>query len=142
MMSLVRATALFAIIMLGACTFHQAGDDLYQQLGEKEGISHVVDNLIVLIAEDDELKSRFVDVDIPLFRKHLIQQLCQVANGPCEYSGGNMTDVHRGLAITDAEFNQLVTHLRLAMSQQNIPYTAQNHLLSKLAPMHSEVTYQ
>ncbi|GAA4356837.1 group 1 truncated hemoglobin [Kangiella marina] len=124
-----------------SCAYHQK-PSLYQQLGEKEGIANVVDNLALLIASDPMLRPRFVDVDLFLFRTHLIEQLCKVSNGPCEYTGGSMKEVHRGLDISDAEFNRLVTHLREAMTKEQIPYVAQNELLSKLAPMHSDVTYQ
>lgn len=140
--SLLKSGLMLWIVWLGACAYHADKGTMYQQLGEKQGITGVVDKLLVLIARDELLNKRFVDVDIPIFREHLIEQLCQVADGPCEYTGGTMSEVHRGLNISDSEFNRLVTHLREAMTQQQIPYVTQNRLLSTLAPMHSEVTYQ
>ncbi len=135
------AFLLFACLL--SCTpLKPKQSDLFQQLGQQQGISGIVDQLILNIAKDELIRQRFVDVDISLFREHLIEHFCAISGGPCDYTGGEMAEVHRGLNINDAEFNRLVELLRNAMNKESISYKAQNHLLSILARMYYDVTYQ
>lgn len=131
--------ALF-LLVLGGCTFTKE-PNLYERLGEKAGIERVVNNLIIGIAQEEKIKHYFTDVDIPLFRQNLIVHLCQVADGPCDYQGLTMEEAHKGLNINDADFNTIVSLLRSAMNKEGIAYTDQNDLLSRLAPMHKDITY-
>lgn len=132
----------FICLLTVSCATQGSNQELYQQLGKQKGITTIVDRLIVNIAQDDLIRPRFVDVDIDLFREHLIEHFCQLSGGPCEYTGGEMSEVHRGLDINDAEFNRLVVLLRRAMNTEDVSYQAQNHLLSILAPMYRDITYQ
>ena len=62
-----------------------------------------------------------------------------ILDGPCTYTGLNMQQAHQGLGITEADFNALVADLQKAMDKHGIPFTAQNQLLARLAPMHRDV---
>ena len=42
-------------------------------------------------------------------------QFCQVAGGPCRYTGHSMEATHKGLHLTNANFNALVEDLQSAM---------------------------
>jgi hemoglobin len=46
-----------------------------------------------------------------------------------------MSTVHKGLGLRNADFNALAEDLQIAMDRENVPYSAQNKLLAKLAPM-------
>lgn len=50
--------------------------------------------------------------------------------------------MHRGLAISEAQFNAVVEHLIDAMDAQRIPQAAQNRLIARLAPMRKDVIYR
>jgi hemoglobin len=43
------------------------------------------------------------------------------------------------MGVTHADFNALVEHLIIAMEKHNIPVSAQNQLLAKLAPMYGDI---
>jgi hemoglobin len=81
----------------------------------------------------------FKDTDIERFRRLLIEQLCQLAGGPCQYTGASMQESPTGFHITPADFDNLVNHFIQVMTAQNIPVATQNALLAKLAPMYSDV---
>lgn len=129
-------------LLVTSCARQAATQNLYQDLGQKAGITNIVDELILNISQDELIRPRFKDVDIVLFRQRLIEHFCELSGGPCDYSGGEMAEVHKGLDINDAEFNRLVELLRAAMNNHGVSYQAQNEMLSILAPMHSDVTYQ
>jgi hemoglobin len=67
--------------------------------------------------------------------------LCELTDGPCQYDGDNMMDIHTGMKVTEKEFNHLVDLLINAMNNADIPHTLQNQVLSRLAPLRSQVIY-
>lgn len=91
------------------------------------------------MAEDLRIVKRFANADIAKLQTLLEEQICDVADGPCTYSGRDMLETHRGMKIREAEFNALVEDLQLAMTQLSIPNGTQNELLAKLAPMHRDI---
>lgn len=140
----------FPIIVVLACLFSlspavaappagQPDDSLYVALGEKAGISAIVDTTLSHVADDQRIVHYFANTNIVHVRHGLITKLCVVAGGPCHYTGHNMADVHRGLHITAAAFNAMVEDLRAAMTQLKVPLTAQNRLLAQLAPMRNDI---
>lgn len=132
---------LTALMLLSACS-QPAKPSLYQQLGGETGISAITDALLNEIANDDRIVHHFVDTDIERFRDLLAQHLCQLSNGPCSYAGGTMQDTHTGFNISLADFDALVGHLINVMQRQNISVSAQNQLLSILAPMYKDISYR
>ncbi len=50
-----------------------------------------------------------------------------------------MKKAHSGMDITKSDFNALVEVLQLSMDDQNIPFSVQNRMLARLAPMHREI---
>ncbi len=108
---------------------------LYQSLGEKEGITRIVEDLLQGVHADPRTHDYFVDVSEKRLREKLIEQICQISDGPCQYTGRTMERAHEGLHITRAAFNALVEDLQIAMEKNDIPNRVQNRLLARLAPM-------
>ncbi len=50
-----------------------------------------------------------------------------------------MKSAHAKFKVGRNEFNSLVESLQIAMDKHNVPFTAQNQLLAKLAPMYRDV---
>jgi hemoglobin len=81
----------------------------------------------------------FDKVNLQHVKDKLVEQICSLTGGGCNYSGDTMRDVHAGHKITNAEFAELVEVLREAMRKQNVPLSARNELLEILAPMKRDV---
>jgi hemoglobin len=112
---------------------------LYEALGKTQGIATIVDDLLVLVLRDTRINAAFNDVDMARLETKLVEQLCELAGGPCHYSGKDMQLIHQDLAITTAHFNILTEHLQQAMEQNRVPSRMQNKLIAKLAPMQREI---
>ena len=128
-------------LVLGGCQTMNSGPDstLYQQLGEREGIATVVEDLLYLIVDDKRINQQFKGIDVAQFHQNLTDQLCELSGGPCTYSGREMRELHADMAITDTQFNALVEDLILAMEKNNIATGAQNRLLKRLLPLYPDV---
>lgn len=114
---------------------HAADDATYRGLGGQQGIKNIVATLVPLIQADARIKESFADTDMKNLAMRLEEQFCALTGGPCVYKGDEMTDVHRGLKVTNAQFNALAEDLQIAMERNGVPSHVQNKLVAKLAPM-------
>lgn len=114
-------------------------DSLYHDLGGQAGIEAIVDGFITEISFDQEIYPFFKDSNISRLREKLIEQFCMLSNGPCEYTGDSMQDVHRGMNITSGQFNRTVELLQASMDKNNISFPLQNRLIKLLAPMRPDI---
>ena len=128
-------------LALGGCQSlnTEPENSLYQQLGEREGIADVVEDLLYLIVEDERINQQFKGMDVAQFHHNLTDQLCELSGGPCTYTGREMRELHADMAITDTQFNALAENLILAMEKNDIPTGAQNRLIKQLLPLYPDI---
>ena len=112
---------------------------VFKQFGEKPGLVSLVNDFMDNLMADPVTRPFFANANRDHIKKELVDQFCVILDGPCTYTGLNMQQAHQGLGITEADFNALVADLQKAMDKHGIPFTAQNQLLAKLAPMHRDV---
>lgn len=125
---------------LQAPVFAQSeNDSLYQSLGQKTGISTIVQDFLGFVGNDERINKRFAEADLERLAFMLTDQFCELSGGPCKYSGKDMLSTHSGMQIRNAEFNALAEDLQMALDKNHIPSQAQNKLIAKLAPMQRAV---
>ncbi len=129
---LTMAAALFA-----APAF--AADTLFADMGGQPGIDRLVDASVDNYLADDRIKDTFSESNMERVRAEFKVQFCQVAGGPCSYSGHNMAAAHKGLHLTNADFNAVVEDLQAAMTSCDISFATQNRFLARLAPYQHQV---
>ena len=120
---------------------------LYSRLGGKKAITAVVDQFVTNCATDPRINKFFADTAkdpkrLAKFKKNLIDQICQASGGPCKYKGKDMKTAHKGMGITDADFNALVEDLVKALDQFHVGATEKNELLGALGPMKGDIVGQ
>ncbi len=130
-------TFVFAVMLVGCASSNNG--TLYQQLNGEQGIEKLVDSFINQIGRDEQILAYFKQTNVAHFRQGFITHLCSVTDGPCEYKGDNMVDIHTGMNISKKDFNRVVELLINAMDEQHISQTVQNKILSRLAPLRPEI---
>jgi hemoglobin len=115
---------------------------LYDRLGGKPAITAVVDDFIGNVAGDTRINKRFANTDIPRLKRMLVDQICQASGGPCTYTGASMKDAHKGMKITDAEFNALVEDLVKSLDKFKVGGQEKNDLLGALGGMKPDIVNQ
>ena len=108
-------------------------------MGGQPGIDKIVEASVANYLADDRIKAIFDESNMDRIRAEFKVQFCQVAGGPCSYQGHDMTAAHRGLHLTNADFNAVVEDLQAAMEQTGVPFAVQNRFLARLAPMQHQV---
>ena len=115
---------------------------LYDDLGGEAGIRTIVDLSVQRWLADPRVASTFADSNMDRLRHFLAEQFCQLADGPCTYSGRSMVAAHRGLDLNRAQFDAVTEDLQDALTEAGIGFHTQNRLIAKLAPMQRDVVTQ
>ena len=106
---------------------------LYTRLGGYDAIALVVDDFITRLATDKRFErffTGFSDDSKKRLRQHILDQFCAAAGGPCVYTGREMRTSHKGLGITEADWDAAAKHLVAALDKYKVPEAEKNELLT------------
>ena len=137
---------LMAAVLLAACQMGQMGTtsqkSLYDRLGGKDAITAVVDDFVANVAADNRINKFFAKTNIPNLKRNLVDQICQATGGPCTYTGKDMKTAHKGMGITDADFNALVGDLVTSLDKFKVPEKEKGELLGILGSLKPQIVGQ
>ncbi len=122
---------------LGATVLNET--DTFKAFGGKEGLVRIMDDFMINLVQDPRTKPFFDNEKQTFIKAMLVEQMCEILNGGCKYPGRDMTASHANMKVNRAAFNALVEDFQLAMDKHNVPFSAQNKLLAKLAPMYRQI---
>jgi len=141
----VRALAVLAVV--AACSkqpapstpARPAGPVLYDRLGRMDVVKDIVRHFVEHGLVKGPLAARFTSVDVPRLEDHLATQLCELAEGPCKYTGRSMRDAHGSLAISDADFSAFLGLLQQSLAKHDVKRAEQDELLGKLRALRDQI---
>jgi len=116
-----------------------ADDALFRDLGGQAGIDRIVGDFVPRLVVDPRLGEFFKRANQDHLRQMLGELICRVSGGGCVYTGLSMKQAHQDIDVAKGDFNALVEVLQSAMDAQHVPFSTQNRLLARLAPMHRDV---
>jgi hemoglobin len=148
----IIVAAIAAVLAFGSLSIASADKKmkpktLYSRLGGKTAITAVVDEFVNNCAGDTRINKFFADTAkdpkrLAKFKKNLVNQICQASGGPCKYTGKDMKTAHKGMGITEADFNALVEDLVKALDKFHVGATEKNELLGALGGMKGDIVGQ
>jgi hemoglobin len=96
---------------------------LYQRMGGYDVIAAVIDDLFAVL-HDDPAFARFFggrsEDSAIRSRQLLVDQMCALSGGPCQYIGRDMQTSHSGLGITDAEWEANMEAADAALAKNGV----------------------
>ncbi len=116
-----------------------AAKSLFDRLGGKDAITAVVHDFIGNVGADKAINARFAKTDLKKLEGLLVDQVCQATGGPCKYTGKDMVTAHKGMKITEAEFNALVADLKKSLDKFKVGAQEQKDLLGALGGMKGDI---
>lgn len=131
---LTRIAAILALMTLHRFSCADTSP-LYTRLGGAPVVTQVVSQTIDTVAQDPRVNQSFHKVNLKRVKQKLVEKICNLTGGGCEYTGDDMKQVHRGLKIGEGEFYALVEALRQALDDNKVGTREKNELLALLAPM-------
>ncbi len=141
-----RIVLLVAALNLAACaTMGDPSPTLYKRLGGRDRIALVVGDFVTNMTGDSRVNARFKDMkgtDVEKLKSSLADQICDATGGPCSYLGRDMKTTHKGMSITEAEWNATVENLTKALDKYNVAPQDKSELLGMLGPMKADIVGQ
>src|SRR5262249_10305730 len=89
---------------------------LYERLGGEAALKAVVDDFVARTAANPKVNFprkgtpvewKATDENVALLKKRLVQFIGKATGGPQKYEGKDMKTVHKGMEITEDEFNAM-----------------------------------
>ena len=106
---------------------------LYKRIGGYDVIAAVIDDLLGMLRAEPRFSrfgmGRSLDSH-QRARQLLVDQMCQLAGGPCFYIGRDMKTSHAGLAITEEEWQINLDYTRKALSNHHVGEREQAEFLA------------
>jgi len=137
MRTIVHAVAL--ILALGAGVACASDPTLFDRIGGEPKLRATVNEFTTIVLADDRINFAFAETNIDKFKQLLYEQLCELTEGPCRYTGRDMHTAHAKLNVNDAQFNALAEDLYKAFDRVHVPYRVQNQVVALLAPMERDI---
>jgi hemoglobin len=104
----------------------QAKKTLWDRLGGEPGVTKIVDDFVNLAAPDPKVdffrggKFQMTAEQVAKMKRELVEQISEASGGPLKYKGPDMKTVHKGMGITDAQFNALAADLKKALEKNKV----------------------
>lgn len=144
-----RAGIVAVAVTLSAATGFAAEhhQPLYERLGGKPAVEAVVDDFAARIFADERVNKWFAHAAADpqaaaAYKAKLADFVCQVTGGPCQYTGPDMKEVHRGRGITSSAFDAVVEDLTATLDKFHVPEREKADLLGMLGAMKPAVVQQ
>ncbi|MGH7244178.1 MAG: group I truncated hemoglobin [Phycisphaerales bacterium] len=120
---------------------------LYDRLGGEPGIAAIVDDMTDRVIADPRVNFERKNVktnwvgsqykswqptpeSVQSFKVHMVQFLSLAAGGPTQYTGRDMATVHKGMRITNNEFDAMVGDIKASMDRLGIAAPEKRDLLA------------
>ncbi|MES2519320.1 MAG: group 1 truncated hemoglobin [Bacteroidota bacterium] len=120
---------------------------LYSRLGGNAAITAVIDDFIGKVAADARINAFFAaaaadPARLNRLKLNLVNQVGQASGGPEKYSGLDMKTAHKGMKITDAQFNALVEDLQASLVKFKVESRSKIQLLTALGGLRADIVGQ
>ena len=129
-------------LSLAAAQHSEKPKSLYQRLGGYDAIAAVTDDFIGRLAADKQIAKYFAghsEDSLKKIRQHVVDQLCAATGGPCVYTGRDMKTSHKGMGITEAEWNQAAALLVQTLDKFKVPAQEKSEVLAAVGGLKKDI---
>jgi len=141
--TVVTVVAAVGAMTLGAYVHAQSqAKSLYARLGGYDAIAAVSDEFVGRLAGDPQLGKFFVghsQDSLRRIRQLVVDQLCEATGGPCYYIGRDMRTSHKGLGISESDWQVAVKHLGESFDKFKVPQQERSELAGALGKLKADI---
>ncbi len=117
-------------------------DTLYARLGGYDAIAAVADDLLPRLMSDPQLdrfwKHRAAD-SVRREKQLLIDFLCASAGGPLYYVGRDMKTSHKGMGISEGDWQAFLGHVTATLDKFKVPARERAEVLAFMASTKKDI---
>ena len=115
---------------------------LYERLGGYDAIAAVVNDLLPRLESDSQL-GRFWEHrgedGINREKQLLIDFLCANAGGPLLYTGRDNKTSHRGMGISDSDWEKFIAHLNATLDNFQLPAQERSDVIAFIESTRADI---
>ena len=118
------------------------GQSLYKRLGGYDAIAAVADDFIGRLLANKDLGRFFTGTSADSknrIRQLVVDQLCAVTGGPCVYIGRDMKTAHKGMGISENDWQEAVKELLASLAHFKVPQKEQDELVAIVASTKNDI---
>jgi hemoglobin len=99
---------------------------LWARLGEEKGVKKIIDDLVDAVAKDPKVdvsrggKFKLDAAGVTRLKRFLVEQVSSLTGGPLKYEGLNMKEAHKGMGITNAEFDAFMDDVKKVLADNKV----------------------
>jgi len=118
----------------------QAQQTLYERLGGEEGLSKLLVAFYDRVLQDEALSGFFIDVPIEKLQHMQHEFFAAALDGPVDYSGRPLSEVHAGMGITPHHLRLFLDHLLETLEGYEIGEDDRYDIVSRINLFADEIT--
>ncbi|MFN0122239.1 MAG: group I truncated hemoglobin [Blastocatellia bacterium] len=133
-------TLVLSLALAGSALAQQKS--LYQRLGGYDALAAVTDDFITRLVTDKDISRFFVGASEnskKRIRQLVVDQLCAATGGPCIYIGRDMKTAHKGLGITEKDWDTSVKHLVATLDKFKVPEKEKKETLMAISGLKADI---
>lgn len=123
-------------------TMNEQTKSLYERLGGYDAISAVANDLLPRLQADAQLgrfwAHRSID-GIQREKQLLIDYLCAQSGGPMYYRGRDMVVSHRGMRISESDWQIFLGHAGATLAKFNVPEAEQQDVVTFVQSLKNDI---
>lgn len=112
---------------------------LYDRLGGTPAITAVVQELVATTGNDPRISVFFTNADIPRLEQMMVDHICSITGGGCEYKGKSMKESHTGMHVKEEHFAAFMDDLTKTLDKLNVPAREKGEVLAAFEGMKADV---
>lgn len=93
----------------------------YERIGGGPAVSAVVDEFYRRLTADEQVSHYFDEVSLPTLKRHQALMITTILGGPNQYDGRALDEAHAPLAITEADYQRVGSHLMSCLDDAGVP---------------------
>ena len=114
-------------------------ETIYTAIGGRAAVTAAVDGLYGRLLADPELGPLFPNGAGARHRAYVVTVLGEALGGPERYRGPDLVAVHRGLGITNAQFDRTAGHLVDTLDELGVPRHLADQIVAIVASLRPAV---
>jgi len=137
-----RAGSVLSMPGLGEKTMSDEKKTLYERLGGYDAITAVANDLLPRLQADPQLGRFWAhrgEDGIKREKQLLIDFLCTSAGGPVYYRGRDMALCHRGMRISESDWNVFLGHAAATLAKFQVPEAEQREVVAFVQGLKKEI---
>jgi hemoglobin len=112
---------------------------LLEQLGGRDAVEAVVARFYERVLADVTLKHFFRNVSMSRLAQHQVDFFVMVLGNLDTYKGRDMVTTHRGMGITDGQFDAVAGHLVGTLQELGVPQAGIDQVVALVAPLREQI---